>query len=694
MTAKNTIKGYYINELNNSSENSQNNIIKQILSEKRDAEQFLRLIAPEYMGIYVVDRETDYFRDITGPDYFREIVKETNGHYAEALKVYRDQYVLEEDQSIISYLLDYDSIYDTLLSGKEINLSYRKKDRVHIGLRIRRYSQLEEERNLSIWIYTNEKMKDQLQEARDEVRLKNEILSAIGKSYYYISRIDLETDRYEVVSGAENFHGEIKKEDCFSKTVRKNCEQIIADAYLDDFLRFIDPFTLAGRLKDEESISMEYRLLNGNWHKTRLIVKKRDEQGCVTHVVCAVRNISDEKRTERQLALQAAEAKHEVMEKTRFLSNMSHDIRTPMNGIIGMLNIADQYPTDLEVQEKCRNKIKELSGYLGSIVNNILDMNKLQSDDFVIQDKPFDITDMLKSANEAARIRAEEKNIEYTIDWEKSSISHRYLVGNPIYVERILSILADNAIKFSDSGSSISVWCTEKQIDDEKLSFTFYCEDYGRGMSKEFVEHAFDLFSQEDESSRTRYQGTGLGLAIAKGLTDRLHGTIRLESEKGVGTTAIVEISFKICSPDDMKTAVDYDDISLDGLRILIVEDNELNTEIARLLLEDQGLMSECASDGLEAVEMFEKSEPGYYNVILMDIMMPKLNGLDATRRIRALKRKDAGEIPIIAMSANAFAEDMIKSQLAGMNAHLSKPLDGKKIVETIRKTLSIKNID
>ncbi len=689
MTAKNTINNYYINELKEKKAHIQNDAIKQLLREKKDAEALVKLIAPEYMGVYIVDRETDYFRDIIGPGYFRKIVKKSYGCYTDALKMYRDQYVLEVDRDNFSRLWDYDSIYETLKSGEEVYFSYRKTDGVHVGLRIHSYSEREDDSNLSVWIYTNEKLKDELYEARDDNQLKNEILSAIGKTYYYISRIDLEADRYEVVTGAENFSGNVKLEDCFSKTLLHNCGRLVAPAYLADFLKFVDPSTMADRLKDDESISMEYRLLNGNWHKARLIVKKKNEQGRVTHVLCAVRNISDEKRREKQLAMEAAEARHEVIEKTRFLSNMSHDIRTPMNGIIGMIDIAEQYPDDYKVQEKCRKKIKELSGYLVSIINDVLDMNKLQSDDFVIQDMPFDITDMLRTANKDAQIKAEKKEIKYEIDWKKSRISHRYLVGNPMYAARILAILADNAIKFSTVGSSISVWCTEKMIDDETTGFTFYCQDNGCGMSKEFVKRAFALFSQEDEGSRTRYQGVGLGLSIAKGLTDRLHGTIRLESEKGVGTTAIVEIPFKICSSENIETVRDYSNIELNGLRVLVVEDNELNMEIARFILEEIGLKVEGASDGMEAVEMYEKSEPGYYDVILMDIMMPRLNGLDATRKIRMCKRKDAGEIPIIAMSANTFAEDRIKSRLAGMDAHLAKPLDKKEIAEVLKKCLS-----
>ncbi len=697
--------------INQPNTDQNNDAINKILNEKRDAEQFLRLIAPEYIGVYVLDRKTDLFRDVIGPDYFRDIVKEKAGHYAEALKMYGDMFVVEEDRSIIDYVLDYDSIYEVLLSGKEINLSYRKKDKTHVSLRIHRYSQLKEEENLSVWIYTNDeiinknkenerqqrlsdayasvkKTNEELKIALDKAELENEIISAIGKSYYYISRIDIEEDYYEIVSGFENFPDNIMKEGVFSRNIRQNLEKIVEGTYLEELLAFLDISTLAERLKDEESISIEYRVRNGDWRKTRLIVKKRDEQGNVTHVLCAVRNISDEKMRELQLNLKAAAAKREVREKTRFLSNMSHDIRTPMNGIVGLINIAEQYPEDIELQVKCRTKIKELSGYLVSLVNDILDINKLQSDDFVIHNTTFDIAEMLRAANETSQTRAAEKNIEYVIDWQESRLNHRYLVGNPIYVARILSIFTDNAIKFSNSGSKIVVGCSEKQSDDKNVTYTFFCKDQGIGMSREFAEQAFDLFSQENESSRTSYEGTGLGLAIAKRLAELMHGTISMESEKGVGTTATLELSFKTGNPEDIPAVRNFENVSLQGLRVLLVEDNELNMEIARFILEDKGMEAECASNGLEGVKLFEESEPGYYDVILMDIMMPELNGLDAARRIRALQREDAERIPIIAMSANALPDDIIKSRLAGMNEHLTKPLDGKKIMEAIQRCM------
>ncbi len=614
-----------------------------------------------YAEIYVPEEYHQKFKNWFSIEYLREQLKKKERvtfHYQSIPNAEGQKYF--EVQAV--------NLYNREESGKPIAL---------IGLRY-----------IDDIIEREKKIQKRIQKALDEAELKNEIISAIGKSYLYISRIDLEADYYEVVSGYENIPENVKKEGRFSQNTRGNCGGMVDSAYLEQLVAFLDISTLPERLQNEESIAMEYRMQNGEWRKARLLVKKRNEEGRVTHVLCAVRTISEEKRRERQLALKAAEAKREVREKTQFLANMSHDIRTPMNGIVGLINIADQYPEDLEIQRKCRNKIRELSGYLVNIVNDILDINKLQSDDFVIQEMPFDIDELLKAANEESRRRAEKKDIKYVIDWEKGIVNHRYLVGSPIYVARILTIMADNAIKFSNPGSVISVWCSEKMTDDGKVIYTFFCKDQGIGMSREFAEHAFDLFSQEDESSRSNYKGTGLGLPIAKKLTERLHGSIRLESEKGVGTTAILELPFEIGDPDDIQAAEKSKNVSLQGLRILVAEDNELNMEIAKFILEAQGVIVECAGNGREAVWMFEESEPGYYDVILMDIMMPELNGLDATRKIRALPREDAEEIPIIAMSANALADDVIKSRLAGMNEHLTKPLDGKKIIEAIQKCI------
>lgn len=389
---------------------------------------------------------------------------------------------------------------------------------------------------------------------------------------------------------------------------------------------------------------------------------------------------------------QVAEAKKENALKSTFLSNMSHDIRTPMNGIIGMTELANRYPDDKEMQQKCRDKILESSKFLVSLVNDILDMSKLESGELINHELSFDLTELLSKVNTGMQIMAAKKNIEYVVDWEKGDIKHINLSGNPIYLERLLNAVCENAVKFTNPGGQISVWCAEKYIDSHHAAFEFGCSDNGIGMSEDFLERAFDVFSQENASSRTKYEGSGLGLAIAKRLIERMGGTIEIKSKKGVGTTVIMTIPFHIGKADTYQVNVNCEEVSVKGLRALLAEDNELNREIAGFMLESMGIMVEYACDGVEAVSKFERSAQGYYDIILMDIMMPGMNGWDAARMIRSMKRSDSPEIPIVAMSANSFADDIINSRISGMNEHLTKPLDEKMLLTTIKKCIAARD--
>ena len=426
-------------------------------------------------------------------------------------------------------------------------------------------------------------------------------------------------------------------------------------------------------------------MADGNWHKLRIIVSKRNENGKAIQAIATIRIISETKRKELNLFFEAEQAKREAKIKTRFLQSMSHDMRTPLNGIAGMLHIADQNPKDLELQKITRNKIHQSLNYLISLVNDVLDMNDLESDHFTEEEVDFDITKLLGNMNIDAQQLAQEKNIQYVLDWYEGQLSHSSFRGFPIYLSRILSIVVQNAVKFTPENGEIHVWMNEKCLDDSTSLLEFRCKDNGIGMSQDFIQHAFDLFAQEDSSSRSTYQGTGLGLSIAKKLVEHMHGNIQLESEKGIGTTVLIQIPFKLGKPIENKNNRNQQ-ISLEGLCVLVAEDNDLNMEIVEYMLERNGIHVVCAKDGQEVIDLFEKSEVNEFDFILMDIMMPKLNGLDATRKIRALKRLDAKTIPIIAMSANAFVEDIMNSKLAGMNMHLAKPLDETKLVEALKQ--------
>ena len=553
-------------------------------------------------------------------------------------------------------------------------------------------------RNVDGILYKEKAIQEQLQKALDEAKLSNEIIEAIARSYQYISRIDISKDWFEEISNraAENMN--YKKSGEVSSENRNTCKMFVAEEYQEAFLKFTDITTLPVRMKNEETIVMEYQMKDGNWHKLRFIEKKRDKDGNLTHVLCAIRSISDVKKKEQELLQQVAEARKDAALKSRFLSNMSHDIRTPINGIIGMTELADRYPDNPEIQKKCREKLVESARHLVSMVNDILDMNKLETEQFVENDIPFNLAAVLNRVNTDQQMQAGKKKIDYVVDWKKSELNHMYLMGNPVYIEKLLTVITDNAVKFTKPGGNVSVWCREISEDDERAFYEFGCSDNGIGMSEEFAGHAFEMFSQENKTSRTRYEGTGLGLAIAKKITERLGGTIKIKSKKGCGTTVIMTIPFKTGVQNLMQYTENVntestEDIPLEGLHALIAEDNELNLEIAKFMLEEKGICVECAADGKEAVAKFEESEPGYYDVIFMDIMMPYMNGWDATRKIRTLQRPDADKIPIIAMSANAFAEDIINSHISGMNWHLTKPIDADKLMTALKECIRKNNI-
>lgn len=404
----------------------------------------------------------------------------------------------------------------------------------------------------------------------EKVKLSNEIISSIARTYQYISRIDIQADYFEEINNRDTEHLKFTKSGKLSESNEKVCRQYVAEEYQEAFFKFVDLKTLPERMKNEETLVLEYRMKDGDWHRLRFVEKKRDENGVLTHVLCLIRSISDTKKWEHELMYQVEEARKAAALKARFLSNMSHDIRTPMNGIIGTLNLANRYPDDLEVQRKCREQIMTSSKYLVSIVNDILDMNKLESGGVVEQEIPFN------------------------------------LAGNPIYVERLLTNISDNAVKFTGPGGSVRVWCAEKYADEERVVYEFGCADTGIGMSETFLEHAFEPFTQENETSRSRYEGTGLGLAIAKKIVDRLDGDIAIESKKGVGTTVTMTLLFKIGEPVEKEKNVNYEEIPVEGLRALLAEDNELNMEITKFMLEDYGIHVECAADGEEAVQKFK----------------------------------------------------------------------------------------
>ena len=389
----------------------------------------------------------------------------------------------------------------------------------------------------------------------------------------------------------------------------------------------------------------------------------------------------DEKyKSELLIAAKKAEAANRA--KTEFLQRMSHDIRTPINGICGLLNMADHCADDMEKQTEYRTKAKEASNLLLELVNDVLDMSKLEAGEVILEEIPFDLSRISREVLVVIEQMAADQNIR--IVWEKKEITHRKLIGSPEYVKRVMMNILSNAVKYNRKNGHIYISCREiPSGQPEMTTIEFVCRDTGIGMTDEFQKHIFEPFAQEHAGSRTKFAGTGLGMPIAKKLIETMGGTITFESENGAGTTFVIRIPFKIdLNSDKREEKKDVSDgKSIKGLHILLAEDNELNMEIAEFVLQNEGAVVTKAWNGQEAVERFKKSEPGEFDAILMDIMMPVMNGYEAAKTIRSMDRKDAKAIPIIAMTANAFTEDRIRAKEAGMDQHIAKPIDIKTIL-------------
>ena len=411
-----------------------------------------------------------------------------------------------------------------------------------------------------------------------------------------------------------------------------------------------------------------------------------------TNLAHRKQELEKDEEYKRELLITAKRAEASNRAKTEFLQRMSHDIRTPINGIRGMVNMADHYADDMEKQTEYRTKVKEASNLLLELVNDVLDMSKLESGEVVLEESPFNLSSIFREVFGVIEQMAAEQNIR--IVWEKKEIIYQDLIGSPGYVKRVMMNILSNAVKYNRENGQIYISCIEIPSEQpEMTTMEFVCRDTGVGMSDEFQKHIFEPFAQEHTGSRTKFAGTGLGMPITKKLVEKMGGTITFESKKGIGTTFVIQIPFKIDMDSDKgKEQTDVsDEKSIKGLHILLTEDNELNMEIAEFMLQNEGADVEKAWNGQEAVELFKKSEPGEFDVILMDIMMPVMNGYEATKMIRSLDREDAKTIPIIAMTANAFTEDRIKAKAAGMNAHIAKPIDSKKIEDTLQLVLKQK---
>ncbi|MGN1295681.1 MAG: ATP-binding protein [Bacilli bacterium] len=480
----------------------------------------------------------------------------------------------------------------------------------------------------------------------------------------------------------------------YDQYIKEFIEQIIDDDK-ENVLSFLDLENVKNSLFSKSRVMMEAQCSHFGWIRITLIKSDVDDEKNVKHVMLTVQEIDEEKNKElareKQLLDAMEEAKRANNAKTGFLSRMSHDIRTPINGIMGMLDIASKNSNDQEKVEECLNKIRTASSFLLSLINDVLDMNKLESGEIIIPHNPMNLQEIVNSCLEIISPQLVEKGIVLKTEFNNNDINNVY--GSSLHFRQVLLNVLSNAYKYNKKNGQIIFKIDKINVSNNIVTYKYTISDTGIGMSEEFQKKLFTPFSQENEGTRSEYGGTGLGLSIVKRIIDIVGGSINVISKKGEGTTFEIIWPFEINNNlDETKTTIDEIDYALlKNKNILLVEDNDLNMEIASYILEENEIKVTKAHDGQEALSIFKDSPINHFDIILMDVMMPVLGGYEATRSIRKLKRKDAKTVPIFAMTANAFAEDIEATKEAGMNEHITKPIDNKELLAKICKYLKRK---
>ena len=534
-----------------------------------------------------------------------------------------------------------------------------------------------------------------LKKALDEATKRSEIISTIATLYVTIIHANVKERTYELLKGHDLVQKILGQKGKIDDVMERIPTAFAAMEGREKFRKFLNFDTLTERLRNTNYVSTEFVSINGGWRLSRFIVKSRDTQGNVVDVLYVVRDITEEKLREimyqKQLKESMEDAQRANISKTAFLRRMSHDIRTPLNGIVGMIHIAQKHSNDVAKLQECRQKVLQSTDYLQKLINNVLDISKLESGSLVLEHKSFDMVELLSNNMTVVAMSAYENGVRFEGGVEANMIRHRYLIGSPVHLSRVLMNLASNAIKYNHFHGTVNVHCEELSDDGNIAVFKFVCSDTGLGMSEEFQKHAFDVFAQEGKQSTTTFSGSGLGLSIVKDIIELMGGMIELESKENVGSTFTVTVPFKIdhsVENNDSQNDSCPQSMELSGKRVLLVEDNAINMEIAYAILEEEHLNITEAKNGKEALEIFQNSKLNEYDVIIMDVMMPVMDGLEATKAIRMLEREDAKKIPIIAMTANAFEEDRKACLDAGMDEHIGKPIDIPLLKRTITKAI------
>lgn len=561
-------------------------------------------------------------------------------------------------------------------------------------------------KNISV-LEENKELKNALQAVENAQRalLRSQSMTqALGEEYMSVFQIDFEQDMLYVEKLEEGYDisDMLSSEDRITgidKTVHLYASKYIVPDEREEFVTAFSRDNLTKTLTGRKSMIRRFNCTLDGKHTLCVeihVVRMQEDNGGESFVL-GFRNVEElvEKERAQMNALAAAkqEAEQANAAKSNFLSRMSHDIRTPLNGIIGLLEINENHFDNTELVLENQQKMRISANHLLSLINDVLQMSKLEDGNVILTHEYISLVELTMDIVTIIIGRAVDAGIEWDYEKEKSVIPYPYIYGSPVHLRQIFLNIYGNCIKYNRPGGKITTIVDTLDEHDGICVYRWTITDTGVGMSEEFLEHIFEPFAQEKNDARSVYQGTGLGMSIVKGLIDQMGGSITITSEEGKGSKFVVAIPFEIAPmPEQLTEPVPKPEGDISGMHLMLVEDNELNAEIAEVLLQDQGAKTTTVYDGQQAVDLFQTTPVGTYDAILMDVMMPVMDGLTATQLIRKMNRSDAKTIPIIAMTANAFKEDAQKCFAAGMDAHLAKPLDMELVKKTIQEQIQRQN--
>ena len=664
------------------------NLVREL---QKQSYNVLHALSVDYLGIYQLNFDTDECEIYRDNEQMRSAwgVSFEDG-YQRAMEQYISEYVIPRDKERLLAMTRKDFVMDQLRTKKKFYVRYQMRENSsglkHLELH---FSAVEQRRGENCAIFALRDINSVVeQEEKYKLEARQSLENILEGARTGIWTIELEegceprmyADRtMRILLGVSE---EIEPEACYSRWFKN-----IEPDYVEMVQNAVQEMLETGRSEviypwHHPKLGKIYVRCGGVPDRTfkKPGVSMNGYHQDITEIIVA------RKKQEQDIMELLEKVRQANSAKSEFLSRMSHDLRTPINGILGMLAIMEKSQGDEERQEECRKKIRVSTEHLLSLVNDVLEFSRLESGRPPMVEETFDLHDTLKNCMVILSAQAEEKGIRLAL--EETGLQHNRLIGNPLYLRQVLMHIIDNAIKYNRPEGSVVLQVKEDACQGGSAVYQFLIRDTGIGIGEEFQKHIFEPFTQEHKSARTHYNGAGLGMSIVKKLVDEMRGSIVVESEIGKGSEFLITLPIQIdpaetAHPADRAQGAQED---IAGMRVLLVEDNEINCEIVQFMLEEAGAEVVTANDGKAAVDTFAAAVPGTFDCVFMDLMMPLMSGYEATRVIRSLDRQDARTVPIIALSANAFEEDIALAKAAGMNEHLAKPVDIRKMLQVMRR--------